>query len=102
MRLHFIAVAISLILRYLNVVMLVPVIVALYFKDFYSCSAFLLTMLINFILSVLLNPKKIDADLLNDIKKSEALAIVAFSWICISLLSAIPYLFYGLSPVNAL
>lgn len=102
MRIHFVSIAISLILKYLTVVMLLPLAAALYFKDFQACIAFLVTIVVNFILSVLLNPKKIDADLLNDIKKPEALAIVASSWVCISLISTIPYLFYGLTPINAL
>ncbi len=82
--------------------MLVPVAVSLYFKDFHSCFAFSITIFINFLLAFLLNPKSIPSDLLNDLKKSEALAIVSSSWICISLISMIPYLFYGMSPINAL
>jgi trk system potassium uptake protein TrkH len=39
---------------------------------------------------------------LNDIKKAEALFVVAISWIILGLISAIPYLFYGISPINSL
>ena len=46
------------------------------------------------------NAKKLEN--LNDIKKDEALFIVASSWIIFGLISAIPYLFYGLSPLNSL
>lgn len=102
MRLHFIAIAISLILKYMSILMLLPLGVALYFKDFHSFAAFAVTIVINFILAVIFNPNRIDADLLNDLKKSEALAIVAASWVCISIISMIPYLFYGISPINAL
>lgn len=102
MRLNFVTIAISLILKYLAILMILPISVALYFKDYHSVLAFLTTTLVTLILGIILNPKRIDPDLLNDFKKSEALATVAFSWIFISLISTIPYLFYGISPVNAL
>lgn len=102
MRLNFVTIAISLILKYLAILMILPISVALYFQDYNSVLAFLTTTLVNLILGIFLNPKRIDPDLLNDFKKSEALATVAFSWIFISLISTIPYLFYGMSPINAL
>lgn len=102
MRIHYLAVAISLILKYTSLVMLFPVAAALYFKDTNSTIAFAVTMFVTFIIGFILNPKKIDANLLNDLKKSEALATVSLSWIAISALTMIPYLFYGFSPINAL
>ena len=102
MRLRFLAVAISLVLKYMTIVMLVPIAVALYFKDYSSAIAFAVTLLVNLIIGFSLNPKRIQPDLLNDFKKVEALGTVAFSWIIMSFISMIPYLFYGLSPVNSL
>lgn len=102
MRLHFIAIAISLIIKYMSIVMLVPFGAACYYKDVNSVIAFGVTILITLVIGFILNPNRIDPDLLNDFKKSEALATVAFSWILLSLISTIPYLFYGLAPINAL
>ena len=102
MRLRYLAVAISLVLKYMTIVMLAPICVALYFKDFHSAIAFGVTLLINFVLGFALNPKRIQPDLLNDFKKTEALGTVAFSWIILSFISMIPYLFYGLTPINSL
>ena len=47
-------------------------------------------------------PGTSDLENLNDIKKAEALFIVAVSWIIFGIISGIPYLFYGISPLNAL
>lgn len=102
MRLRYLAVAISLVLKYLTIVMLVPIAVSLYFKEYSSAIAFGVTLLINLIIGLILNPKRMQPDLLNDFKKTEALGTVAFSWIIMSFISMIPYLFYGLSPINAL
>ncbi|MCR5261054.1 MAG: TrkH family potassium uptake protein [Candidatus Gastranaerophilales bacterium] len=102
MRLNFISIAISLIIKYMSVVMLVPFFAAVYYKDNTSVIAFAITIFVTLVIGFLLNPKRIDPDLLNDFKKSEALATVAFSWILLSLISTIPYLFYGMPPINAL
>lgn len=102
MRVHFIAIAISLIIKYMAIVMLVPFAAAFYYKDNISGIAFLVTILVTLVIGFILNPKRIDPDLLNDFKKSEALATVAFSWLILSFISMIPYLFYGLTPINAL
>ncbi len=102
MRLHFLAVAISLILRYMTVVMLIPIAVSVYYQDKLSASAFAITMFITLIIGIFLHPKRIQSDLLNDFKKTEALGTVACSWIILSFVSMIPYLFYGLSPINSL
>ena len=84
MRIHYLAVAISLILKYFSLVMLFPVGAALYFKDTNSLIAFTITMFVAFVIGFVLNPKKIDANLLNDLKKSEALATVSLSWVSLS------------------
>ncbi len=102
MRLNFLTVAISLILRYMTIVMLLPIAISVCFKDKLSASAFAITMFITLIIGIFLHPKRIQSDLLNDLKKTEALGTVAFSWIILSFISTIPYLFFGLSPVNAL
>ena len=41
-------------------------------------------------------------DKYNDLRKKEGLFIVALSWISISIIAAIPFLFYGFTPINAL
>ena len=104
MRLNYIANALSVSMRYTGIVLLVPVAVALFYQDFNSVLPFLVasfvTVTIGFALRNLV-PNTKSLENLNDIKKDEGLFIVAISWISFGLLASIPYLFYGLSPLNA-
>lgn len=102
MRIRYILNVLSLVLRYLSPVILVPVLIAVYFKDYYSIIPFATASLISLILSCVFKSNKIKFDDLNDLKRTEGLAVVTFSWIIFALISMIIYLFYGLSPINAL
>ena len=105
MRLNYLANAIGLTMIYIGLVILSPIAVALYYQDYSSILPFLTAGVISagfgyiFRISV---PNSTTLENLNDIKKAEALFVVAFSWIIFGLVSAIPYLFYGISPINAL
>lgn len=105
MRLNYIANALSVSMRYTGIVLLVPVAVALFYQDFNSILPFLVASFvaetIGFALRNLV-PNTKSLENLNDIKKDEGLFIVAISWISFGLLVSIPYLFYGLSPLNAI
>lgn len=105
MRLNYIANALSVSMRYTGIVLLVPVAVALFYQDFNSILPFLVASFvaetIGFALRNLV-PNTKSLENLNDIKKDEGLFIVAVSWISFGLLVSIPYLFYGLSPLNAI
>jgi len=81
---------------------LVPCIAAVMYKDYYSLIPFITASFISFIIGLILRRNQESMDSLNNIKKSEALFTVSLSWLAISLISAIPYLFYGLSPLDAL
>ena len=101
MRLNYLTYAIGLVMIYVGLVLLVPVIVALYYSDFYSVISFLSAGVLSAVLGYAIKaPSKVEN--LNDLKKSEALLIVALSWITFSLISAVPYLWYGFKPIDAL
>lgn len=105
MRLTYIASALSIILGYLNLVVISPVIIALIYQDFKSIIPFITASIIAGILSLILKygvkgTKELEN--LNDIKKAEALFIVTTSWIMFAIISAIPFLFYGLNPFDSL
>lgn len=103
MRLNYLAYAIGLTLIYIGLVILIPVIVALVYGEYGSIIPFLTASIISMIIGAVLRktvPSSLDN--LNDIKKGEGLFIVATSWVVFGLISAIPYLFYGLSPINSL
>ena len=105
MRLSYIANALSITMRYTGIVLITPVLIALIYRDYNSILPFLVASLIAIIIGFALRNFVPNAKLLenlNDIKKDEGLFIVAISWISFGLLAAIPYIFYGLSPLNAI
>jgi len=105
MRLNYLANAIGLVLTYIGAVMLFPIIVALVYKDYNSILPFFYAGITSSGIGFLLRrfvPNASRPDGLNDIKKGEALFVVAASWIIFGLIGSIPYLNYGLSPINAI
>ena len=102
MRISYISNALSLVLRYLALIILMPIAVALYYKDWFSIIPFISASAVAFLLSLIIRNKKIQFDDLNDLKRTEGLAIVTLSWIVFALIAMIVYLFYGLRPINAL
>lgn len=102
MRLNFIGSAVGIILRLFAIMLLLPCVVALIEKDYFSLIPFAVASGFSLFLGLLLKINQASLDSLNLIKKSEVLFTVATSWIAICLISAIPYLFYGIAPLNAL
>ena len=105
MRLNYLFYAIGLIIKYIGITLLIPIVVALYYKDFYSVLPFLSSGILSIIAGCGL--KKLGnlngkIENLNDIKKSEALFVVAISWIIFGILTALPFLFYGIDFTDAL
>ncbi|MBP3924385.1 TrkH family potassium uptake protein [bacterium] len=105
MRLNYLANAIGLVLTYIGAVMFFPIIVAIIYKDYSSILPFLYAIIISSGIGFALRkivPNASRPDGLNDIKKGEALFVVAASWIIFGIIGAIPYLNYGLTPIDAL
>ncbi len=103
MRLNYLAYALGLTLIYIGLVILIPITVAFIYGEYNSILPFLTASIISMLSGAILRksvPSSLDN--LNDIKKGEGLCIVAFSWVLFGLIAAIPYLFYGLSPVNSI
>lgn len=105
MRLTYLAYAFSLAIMYFSFVLLVPIIVALAFGETNAILPFIIAAATALMTSVTL--RKIikgtsQIKSINDIKKSEGLSVVIFSWIFAGIFTTIPYLFFGLTPVDAL
>ena len=105
MRLTYLAYSFSLTVMYFSIVLLLPIAVALFYHETYAVLPFLIAASTALMFSVTL--KKIikgtdKIKSINDIKKSEGLCVVAFSWLFAGLLAAIPYLFFGITPINAI
>ena len=105
MRLNYITNALSIILKDIGWVSFLPILIALYYKDYQSFLPFVVAGIVALFLGFVLNcfgNRGSNFDSLNDIKRSEALMIVSLTWITFGLIAGIPYLFYGFSPIDAL
>lgn len=102
MRLTYIFTSLVLVLRCIALVILAPVAVAFYYRDWSSSVPFFAASLLCIVLSFLFRTKTDTFESLNDIKKSEALCVVALSWLIFSFIGMIPYIYFGLSPLNSL
>ena len=105
MRLNYLAYTFSLVMKYFSIVLFFPVIIALWYKEYASIPPFLIAMATAIILAVVIKNsvsgvKNIKT--VNDIKKSEGLTVVTFSWIFAGLFASIPYMFMGITPINSL
>ena len=105
MRLTYLAYTFSLVMKYFSIVLLFPAIVALWFKEYSAIHTFLVAAISIMLLSSIVKrivPGAKNIKTINDIKKSEGLTVVTFSWIFAGLFASIPYLFFGIAPINAL
>lgn len=104
MRQNYLAYAFETIFKYFGIILLIPCIFSIYFKEYESAVPFVTTSFISFFLSFLAKSliSKNKLENLNDIKKSEGLFIVTTSWLTAGLISAIPFLFYDLSFIDAI
>lgn len=104
MRFNYLLGAVGLVIIYIGMVMLVPISVALIYKEFASVLAFLMPAIIciavGWILKLIAN-KVADVGNFNDIKKSEGLFIVVLTWLLMGGIAAVPFMMMGISPLNA-
>ena len=104
MRLTYLAYTFSLSMMYFSVVLMMPIVIALFYNETNAIFPFFITSSTVFLLSTVL--RKIvkgstGLTSINDIKKSEGLCVVTISWIFAGLFAAIPYLFFDFTPINA-
>ena len=84
-------------LRFLGLIMVVPLLVAYYYDE--SLYPFIVAVLITGLTGIILSLKyKSDEDW----KTREGFAIVALGWLAAATFGAIPYVFDGITPLNAL
>lgn len=105
MRLTYLAYTFSLTMMYFGFVLLIPICVAIFYHETTAVLPFITAATTAILLSLGIKKAVKGAEMIssiNDIKKSEGLTVVTFSWIFAILFASIPYLFFGLSPINAL
>lgn len=105
MRFNYLLGVAGLVLMYIGLVLLIPIVVALVFKEFNMVLPFLIPAIACAIIGFLFRfcANKISfIDNFNDIKKSEGLFIVVMTWLLMGGIASIPYMLIGFSPINAL
>lgn len=105
MRLNYISRALSLILKDIGLVTFIPVIVACLYSEWGSVLPFIAAGFFALFVGLLMKrvfKQTSESESLNDIKRSEALFIVSLSWVSFGIIAAIPYLFFGLAPIDAI
>ncbi|RZN14626.1 MAG: TrkH family potassium uptake protein [Methanosarcinales archaeon] len=79
--------------------MLLPIIVAIYYKEPESINIFAAASIITAISGVILS---LTLKSRGEFRRRESFAIVAVGWFVVTVFAAMPYLLYGLHPVDAL
>lgn len=105
MRFRYLAYSFGLTLTFFGLLVCVPIIVSLIYKEYQSMMPFLLTSIMAISVGYIfqkLSTLKGEIKSLNDIKKSEGLFIVTISWLLASIVAAIPYTFYNLTFCDSL
>ena len=104
MRLSYLAYTFSLAMMYFSFVLLVPILVAIIFNETSAILPFIIAGASALMIATTLKklvPGTSQIKSVNDIKKSEGLCVVTFSWVFAGLFAMIPYLFFNISPINA-
>ena len=102
MRLIYILKALGLILKAIALVMLVPIIVALIYKEYLIIGPFIASSIFSFLLGSIMSQSSSCLENINDIKKTEALLITALAWMTFGLVAAVPYLSCDISLIDSL
>ncbi len=104
MRISYISKAIGLILTDVGIATLIPILVALYYHEWNAALAFFAAGIFSLAIGDILSKadRNKSEESLNDIKRSEALVVASFSWILMGIIASLPFVFQGLSPIDAL
>lgn len=102
MRINVVINTVGIMLRYIALLMLLPVIFAFCYREYTSILPFLTGSLMSLIFGGLFSLNKASEKDIDTVNKPEALGIALFAWMFFALVASIPYLFYNLGVVNSL
>lgn len=102
MNLNYVLSTVSIILRYISLFILTPCLCAIVYRDYLSMIPFICASFLSFITGYLIRNKNTSEEELNNINKTEAFCIVLVSWGAVCLFGTIPFLYFGLNPLDAL
>lgn len=94
--------AVSLVLRYISILLLVPCICAAVLKEYHAIIPFVCASIISFCFGLLFKNKNREDEEFNNLSRTDAFAIVLITWIFMFILGMIPFVYFGLSPIDAL
>ena len=93
--------ALGIILVAFGIIMLSPIVVAIMEQEYSSIIPFLTGAFISIALGLLFQKYGGFSRNFDNLKRNEGLLIVSLAWIVTATMGAIPYLFYGLNPLDA-
>ena len=96
MRLYVVINTVGIMLRYVALIMLLPVIFALFYKEYSSILPFISGCLVSLGFGGIFSLNKASEKDIDTINKAEALATAFFAWVFFALVAAVPYIFYNL------
>ncbi len=102
MRYNLIFNILGLISKYIGLMFIIPIIAALFLKEYNQVTPYIITGITAITIGFIFSFKKVPQKEIDNIKKSESLALVFFAWVFFALICSIPYLFYNFSPTNAI
>lgn len=100
MRLYYLIDALGIVIFSIGVMTLIPCISALVYHDMFSFILFLVLGILIILTGHFMHVFTPSEKILN-FKKTEGLALVLLSWVSFWLIATIPFLAYGLDPINA-
>ncbi|MEE8129388.1 MAG: TrkH family potassium uptake protein [Vicinamibacterales bacterium] len=100
MRLSLVIHVAGRILRILGMMFLAPIVVALIYGELEDVGGFVLAGAITVVLAQAM--VRASRETAEDLRRIEALAVVSGTWLVVAQLGAIPYMWVGLSPIDAL
>ncbi|RUM44911.1 MAG: TrkH family potassium uptake protein [Desulfocapsa sp.] len=93
--------ALGIILVAFGIIMLTPVVVALVGQEYSSIHPFVVGSLTSVALGLLFQKYGGFSRNFDNLKRNEGFLIVSLAWVVTAAMGAIPYLFYGLNPLDA-
>lgn len=101
MKTPFIASALGIILIAFGGVMLLPAVVAVLGHDYRSTTPFLVASCTSFACGLVCRWHGRFSRNFDNMKRTEGLLIVSLTWVVVAAIGAIPYVFFGLNPLDA-
>ncbi|SDO64026.1 TrkH family potassium uptake protein [Desulforhopalus singaporensis] len=101
MKLKTVSNALGLVLIGYGIIILSPIVVAVLEKEYTSILPFVVASCCSITLGGLCKWKGGRINNFDSIKRSDGLLVVTLTWLVTALIGAIPYLFYGISPLDA-